>query len=113
MGDLVELSPKLINDDVFTFEFTREQLCLINLGLKTLKTQREISLKCITKKRIDENQTDDQRRSRKKKNNMILLTTIAPPVAEVIKAPVINNLEEVIKTAEVVKNKVKSLRKQK
>ncbi len=55
MGDLIELSPKLINDDVFTFEITKEELDLINLGLKTLKTQRAISLRCITKKRIDEN----------------------------------------------------------
>ena len=113
MTNLVELYPKLITDDVYTFEFTKEELCLINLGLKTLKTQREISLRCITKKRIDENQTDDQRRSRKKKSNMVLLTTLAPIVVEVIREPVVNHLEEVVKAAEVVKTKVKSLRKQK
>ena len=113
MTNLVELYPKLITDDVYTFEFTKEELCLINLGLKTLKTQREISLRCITKKRIDENQTDDQRRSRKKKSNMVLLTTLAPIVVEVIREPVVNHLEEVVKAAEVVKTQVKSLRKQK
>lgn len=114
MTNLVELYPKLITDDVYTFEFTTEQLSILNLGLKTLKTQREISLRCITKKRLDENQTDDQRRSRKKKSNMVLLTTLAPPpLPEPIIQPVVNHLEEVVKAAEVVKTKVKTLRKKK
>ncbi len=113
MSETIQVAPKLINNDVYTFEFTKEQLSLINLGLKTLKTQREISLRCITKKREDENHSDNQRRIRKKKDNMILLLEIPPPVVELPQEPVINKLEEVIKTAEVVKNKVKALKKTK
>jgi hypothetical protein len=104
-----EVPPISIKDGLFNYDFSIEEVNLINLALKTLKTQREISLRCITRRREEENTSGKDKRERRKKPNMVLLLEIPPPEPEPAPEP-INKLDVVVKAAEEVREKVNKLK---